>query len=420
MKAFNDPAFVLEQTTLVDSFLEFVKIDTQSDGDSKSNPSTAKQIDLLKILKDKLIQLGCSGVVLDDKGYLYATFLGNRAGTPVIGLMAHVDTAVDFSGTNVKPILQKNYKGGPIDLPNDVTISPEDNPELNQCIGDTVITASGDTLLGADDKAGVAAILAALEILKKDDSIPRPTLRIAFTPDEEIGQGATFFDVTGFDAKCAYTVDGGYTGEVNFETFSADKAVVTFTGVAVHPGFAKGKMVNALRYLGAFLDRLPKAESPEETELRLGFFHPTVVKGNAAEASVEIILRDFDDNKLADRGNRLKVLVQKIASKEPRLKSNVEIVAQYRNMANALKEQPQVRDFLVQAVRDAGLTPDIVAIRGGTDGSGLTAKGLPTPNIFTGGRNYHGPREWISTRTMAFAVCAILNLVQRWAESGAK
>lgn len=416
MKQFKDPLDILAKTRLVDSFIEFVKIDTQSNEESNSNPSTEKQLNLQKVLKSKLENLGCKDVKLDEKGYLYGTFPANIDNPPIIGLLAHVDTATDFSGKDVKPIFHENYDGGVINISDDISISPQDSPELKDRIGDTIITASGDTLLGADDKAGIAEILCALEILKSDDSVKRPEIRIAFTPDEEVGRGASFFDVEGFNAICAYTLDGSLAGEVNFETFSADKGVVTFTGVAVHPGFAKGKMVNALTFMGKFLDRLPSDESPEETEGREGFYHPYDIKGNAAQATVSLILRDFDNDKLADRGARLKTLVDKIAKEEPRLKAEVEITKQYRNMADTLTKHPKVKENLLNAVRDTGTEPVIVPIRGGTDGSGLTAKGLPTPNIFTGGMNFHGPREWVSTKVMGLSVCVILNLMQRFAE----
>lgn len=415
MKTFTDPQAILADTRLVDWLVRFVKIDTQSDAKSETTPSTAKQFDLQYVLVEILKELGCTDVDLNDQGYLYATYVGNTE-APVIGLLAHVDTATDFSGTHVRPRLHEDYRGNDLEIGPGVVLSPTDNPELAECVGDTIITASGDTLLGADDKAGIAIILAMLEQFGKNPELPRPTLRIAFTPDEEVGRGSSNFDVAGFGAHCAYTLDGSFSGEVNFETFSADGAEVTFTGVAVHPGSAKGKMVNALRYLGRFLDRLPQAESPETTEEREGFFHPIVISGNASEATVELILRDFANDKLADRGKRLKALVDEIAAEEPRLKTEVEIKYQYRNMASELDKHPQIRENLLAAVRDAGVEPNIVPIRGGTDGSGLTAKGLPTPNIFTGGMNFHGPREWISTRVMAQSVCTLLNLAQRWAE----
>ena len=416
MKPFTDPHLILRQTKLVDHFLEIVQVNTQSDDTTGAWPSTPGQLDLLKRLQEKLAALGCQDIALDENGYLFATFAGNAPQAPVIGLLAHVDTAPDFSGQGVKPVVHRKYDGGPIKLADNVTITPEESPELRQCIGDEIITADGTTLLGADDKAGVAAVLATLEALRANKSIRYPTLRIAFTPDEEIGNGPARFDVKRFNATAAYTVDGGWLGEVNAETFSADGAKVTFKGVAVHPGYAKDKMVNALRFAGRFLDQLPKNESPERTEKRQGFYHPTKIDGNAAEATVHLILREFDTGELQARGERLRQLVAAIAKEEPRLQVNVEIKEQYRNMAQWLRDQPDIADRLQQAVRDAGCAPDLIPVRGGTDGSGLTAMGLPTPNVFTGGMNYHGPREWISTRVMALAVCTLLNLVQRWAE----
>jgi len=416
LKRFNNPEEILHNTALVDSFLTLIKIDTQSDPTTNIWPSTPGQLNLLDLLKGKLQALGCTDIVLDQNGYLFATFPGNVESAPVIGLLAHVDTAPDFSGKDVQPVLHYNYNGSAITLSNGLVIAPEDNPELKECLGDTIITADGRTLLGADDKAGVAEILAVLEMLRQNETQPRPTLRIGFTPDEEIGNGPDRFDLPRFNAHAAYTVDGGFTGEINFETFCADGAKVIFTGVAVHPGYAKDKMVNALRYLGAFLDRLPKEESPERTEKRQGFFHPIKISGNAAEATAELILRDFEEEALADRGRRLQALVTEIGAQEPRLKTETKIEPTYRNMAIKLRERAEVREKLEQAVQDAGITPVVKPIRGGTDGSGLTAGGLPTPNIFAGGVQVHGPREWVSIRVMAQAVCTMLNLVQRWAE----
>ena len=415
MKKFADPQNILEHTNLVDDFLEIVQIESQSDETTGAWPSTPGQIKLQKILQEKLARLGCTDIELDDNGYLFATFPGNASDAPVIGLLAHVDTATDFSGKNIKPILHEKYDGSAIELANNVAITPEESPHLTECIGDTVITADGATLLGADDKAGVSEILAALEIMRADDEIVRPTLRIGFTPDEEIGQGATRFDVEKFGAVAAYTMDGGWLGEVNAETFCADKAVVTFKGVAVHPGYAKDKLVNALRYAANFIDLLPHDESPEGTENKQGFSHPLKIDGNAAEVQVQLILRDFTEEDLIDRGKRLREIVAKVAATEPRLQTQVDIEYTYRNMAQWLRDKPDITDMLVQAVRDAGIEPNLVPVRGGTDGSGLTAKGLPTPNLFAGGVNFHGPREWVCTRVMGMAVCTILNLAQRWA-----
>ncbi len=416
MKPWNDPQKILANTSLVDTFLELTQIDTQSKDASDTFPSTQGQWTALKLLKDKLTALGLKDAEIDDNGYLFATLPGNRPKTSTIGLLAHIDTAPDFSGKHVKPQLHSNYDGKALRLAGGVVISPEENPELTQCVGDTLITSDGTTLLGADDKAGVAEILATVELLLKNPEVPRPTLRIGFTPDEEIGLGASRFDVQRFGARCAYTVDGGFAGELNGETFSADAATVSFEGVAVHPGYAKDKLVNAIRYASAFVDRLPAQEAPEHTEGREGFFHPTKIEGNASLAKVSMILRDFDDDKLAARGSVLQDLAKTMMKEQPRLGIRVEISQTYRNMAKWLKGDPTVMETLENAVAESGITPKNLPVRGGTDGSGLTAKGLPTPNLFAGGVNFHGPREWVSTRVMGLAVCSLMNLVQRWGE----
>lgn len=412
IRPFTDPHAVLEQTTLVERFLRYVVVDTQSDETSDTCPSTAKQFDLARILRDELIELGGEDVVLDDNGYVTAAFPGSRPGR--IGLVAHMDTAPQFTGTGVKPQVHEDYAGGPIDIGHGLTLDPADNPELDDCIGDTIITTDGSTLLGADDKSGVAAILAMIELLKKDPSIERPTILVGFTPDEEIGRGAHRFPLDRFDVPAAFTVDGGFPGEMNVETFSADRAKVTFTGVSVHPGRAYGKMVNALTWAGKFLARLPLTEAPEGTSGREGFFHPLALNGDAARCAIDLILRDFDDEGLAARGERLRAMAAGLCAEEPRLTVDVAIDTQYRNMANALRERPEIGATLEKAIAAAGLAPRVVPIRGGTDGSQLTAMGLPTPNLFAGGLNFHGPQEWISTRAMGLVVCTLLNLVQLW------
>ncbi|NOZ86806.1 MAG: peptidase T [Deltaproteobacteria bacterium] len=404
----------MDKTTVVERFLRYVKVDTQSDEESESCPSTAKQLDLAEILARELKELGLEDAQVDENGYLFATFKGNVEGSPVIGLLAHMDTAPAFSGTNVKPILHENYDGGVIELEDSVVIDPKDTPELKQCIKDTIITSDGTTLLGSDDKAGIAEIMAALELFKAHPELPRPTLRIGFTPDEEIGRGADKFDIEKFGAKAAFTIDGDFIGEVNSETFSADKGTVVFEGVSVHPGTAKGKMVNAMDWAGVFLTRLPQEETPQQTEGREGFFHPTDMTGDAAKVTVNLILRDFDDRKLAERGKRLEQIIDRIRSEEPRLKVELKITEQYRNMARWLTKQPEILEKAMEAIRKAGIEPNHRPIRGGTDGSQLTQRGLPTPNLFTGGVNFHGPKEWISTRAMGKAVCVIVNLVQLW------
>lgn len=417
MKQFNDPLEILESTNLLTYFTELVKLDTQSDADSNACPSTFKQLIALEQIKFKLIDLGLTDAKIDDNGYLFATLAGNTENEEIIGLLAHIDTAPDFSGKNVNPLIHKNYDGNPITLENNVTITQEDSPELANCIGDTIITADGNTLLGADDKAGVAEILATMEYLQKHPEIKRPTVRIGITPDEEIGRGANKFDIIEFNADCAYTLDGGFTGEINFETFSADAANVAIQGRSVHPGYAKGKLVNAIRYASKFVEKLSQFPSPETTEKREGFIHPTNIKGSTAFAEIALILRDFETEKLKLQAEFLENIKNELLKEEPRLKIDITITKTYRNMAEKLKSKPKISENLLSAINMTGLNPEIKAVRGGTDGSGLTEMGLPTPNIFAGGVNFHGPREWISTRSMGYAVCAVLNLLQCWADA---
>ncbi len=414
MRAWKDPAEILAHTGLIDRFLRYVRVDTRSEEESEGCPSTPGQLELGRMLVDELSELGLSEVKIDENGYVLATRPGNAGGT--LGLIAHLDTAPAFSGKDVEPRLHRDYDGSAIELENQVVISPEENPQLLECLGDTIITSDGTTLLGADDKAGIAAIMALLETLRAHPEIEHPTLKICFNPDEEIGRGPHRFPLEEFGAPVCYTVDGGFIGEMNTETFSADAATVTFTGVSVHPGTARGKMVNALTWMGKLLDRLPMAESPECTHEREGFFHPTSVKGDAARCQLDLILRDFDTGVLEERGRRLKTMAEALAAEEPRLGVEVEIVQQYRNMAEELSAHPQVSENLHRAIKAAGITPRLAAIRGGTDGSQLTAMGMPTPNLFAGGMNFHGPREWVSDRAMAYSVCTLLNLVQIFAQ----
>jgi tripeptide aminopeptidase len=412
MHAYQDPHQILSQTALLERFLRYVAIDTQSDEESEGCPSSEKQWDLAHILVEELKTLGLENATVDEHGYVIAHRPGSRPGC--LGWIAHIDTAPAFSGAQVTPILHANYQGGTLEPGHGVTIDPSDNPELAHCFGDTIITASGDTLLGADDKSGIAAIMAALEVLQANPEIEAPDLAICFNPDEEIGRGAHCFPLEKFGAPVAITVDGGFAGEMNVETFSADRARVSFTGVAVHPGSAKGKMVNALTWMGKLLSRLPMAETPECTEAREGFYHPTGVSGDAAACSLDLILRDFDGDVLEERGARLRRMADALRAEEPRLQVEVEITEQYRNMADGLAKHPQIQGQLRQAIEMSGVTPDLQPIRGGTDGSQLTAKGLPTPNLFAGGVNFHGPQEWISTRVMALSACTLLNLAQVW------
>jgi len=419
MRPFDDPTVILGRTRIVERFLGYVRYDTQSDETSATCPSTAKQLELGRRLVAELTELGLRGVgeawpSMDGNGYVLAELPGTVEGR--IGLCAHIDTAPAFTGEGVNPRVMEGYAGGEIDLGSGVVIDPADTPELLDCIGDTLITTDGRTLLGADDKSGIAAIMAALEILVQEPDLKRPTVRVCFNPDEEIGRGADRFPLERFDCPVAFTIDGGFSGEINVETFSADKAVVTLTGVSTHTGTAKGKMVNALTYAGKLLAHLPTAESPECTDGRDGFYHPVNVSGDAASCRVQLIIRDFDDAVLRERGRRLEAVCAGLRAEEPRLEVRVEIVEQYRNMLDVLSGHPQILERLTRAVEAAGITPVLKPVRGGTDGSRLTALGMPTPNLFAGGVNFHGPTEWVSTRVLAQSACAILNLVQLYAE----
>lgn len=419
MLAFDDPSVVLSRTRIVERFLDYVRFDTQSDETSDACPSTAKQLELARRLVDELKELGLQGVgeaeiTVDENGYVLAELPGTAPGR--VGLCAHIDTAPAFTGAGVSPRLVEDYDGAAMDIGHGVILDPADTPELADCVGDTIITTDGSTLLGADDKSGIAAIMGALEILVQEPEIRRPTVRVCFNPDEEIGRGADRFPMERFDCPVAFTVDGSFTGEINVETFSADKAVLTFTGVSVHPGTARGKMVNALTWMGKLLDRLPMGESPECTDGREGFYHSVTASGDAASCTLQLILRDFDTAVLEERGRRLERMCAGLTAEEPRLDVNVEITKQYRNMYDVLSNYPDVAARLEEAVRAAGITPRMEPIRGGTDGSRLTELGMPTPNIFAGGVNFHGPSEWISTRVLAQSVCTILNLVQLFAE----
>ncbi|MEQ1855903.1 MAG: peptidase T [Longimicrobiales bacterium] len=419
MRPFADPSEILRRTRIVERFLSYVRVDTQSDETSPSCPSTAKQLDLGRQLAQELTELGLGGVgeprpSMDANGYVLAELPGTAPGR--IGLCAHIDTAPQFTGTGVRPRLHERYAGGQLEVGHGVWLDPVVTPELAACVGDTIITTDGSTLLGADDKSGIAAIMGALEVLVAEPGLPRPTVCVCFNPDEEIGRGADRFPLDRFDCPVAFTIDGGFTGEINVETFSADKAVVTLTGVSVHPGTAMGKMVNALTYAGKLLAALPMAESPECTDGRVGFFHPVSISGDAACCRLQLILRDFDTGVLAERGRRLRTLCAALQAEEPRLDVRVEITEQYRNMYDELSRQPETTELMERAVRAAGIEPNLKPIRGGTDGSRLTAMGMPTPNLFAGGVNFHGPAEWISTRVLAQSTCAILNLVQLYGE----
>lgn len=402
--------------------LRYVQIDTQSDESTGAVPSTAKQYDLLRPLVEELKAIGAQDVRLTDYATVLATIpatVPDPATVPVVGFLAHVDTAPAYSGAGVKPRIHRNYDGGPITFPDapGLVLSPEGSPYLAEKVGEDIITASGATLLGADDKSGVAVILTMAEALLADPSIPHGTIRIAFTPDEEIGKGVRLLTREDLGADVAYTLDGGEAGEISFETFSADKAVVTITGVSIHPGTAFGKLVNALSWAAKFVNLLPEAtRTPETTQERQGFIHLYGLEGNAAQAKISFILRDFERDGLAAHGALLESICASLRAAEPRLQVSCEISPQYRNMRYWLENDMRPVEIAAQAIRNAGLEPIHRTVRGGTDGSQITEKGVPCPNLFTGQQDLHGPLEWISVQDMARSVEVCLGIAQLWAK----
>ena len=408
-------------TNCVERFLEYVKIDTQSREDSETFPSTSTQLDLLRRLQDELLALGLEDVTMDEYGYVFATVpsTSEKSDVPVIGFLAHVDTSPEMSGAGVKAIVHRNYDGKDLVFPDDpsAAISSADNPHLAQQIGNDIITASGTTLLGADNKAGVAEIMGAVEYLLAHPEITHGPIRIGFTPDEEVGNGTKFFDVERFGAYCAYTMDGETLGELQVETFSADAITATFHGFNTHPGFAKGKMVNAIKVAADFITRLPKdGLSPETTADYEGFVHPYMVDAGVEQTSVKLLVRDFASPALKEMERIIEQLALEAVSAYPGSSVELEVEESYRNMKEVLDNHPDVVEKAQEAFRRAGLDPRIEPIRGGTDGSRLSFMGLPTPNIFAGEHNFHSRFEWISTSDMHKAVEVIIELCQVWEE----
>jgi tripeptide aminopeptidase len=408
-------------TSCVQRFLEYVKFDTQSCEDSDTFPSTPGQLVLLQHLHDELKVLGLSDVSIDKHGYVFATVPATsvKPDVPVIGFLAHVDTSPEMSGQGVKAIIHENYNGQDLVLPDDpsAVIGFANNPHLAGQIGNDIITASGTTLLGADNKAGVAEIMAAVEHLLSHPEISHGPIRIGFTPDEEVGNGTAHFDVEQFGAYCAYTMDGETLGELQVETFSADSITVTFHGFNTHPGFAKGKMVNAIKVAAEFIGRLPKdGLSPETTEGFAGFVHPYVMDAGVETTSVKLLVRDFSTPKLQEMEQLVERLAQEATTVYPGSSAEIQVEESYRNMKEVLDHHPDVVENACEAFRRAGLKPRIEPIRGGTDGSRLSFMGLPTPNIFAGEHNFHSRYEWISTRDMHKAVELIIELCQVWDE----
>ena len=400
---------------LLERFQRYVRIDTQSQVDPRQAPSTPGQLDLTRLLLAELRELGLSDAAEGEAGYVVATLPGTIPDAPVIGVMAHVDTSPDAPGAGVEPLVHRDYDGRVIELPrNGTQLDPATVPELGAKLGHDIITASGDTLLGADDKAGVAAIMAAVRHLVADDS-PRATLKVAFTTDEEIGSLASALDIDAFGARCAYTMDGSEIGELAFESFNASEARVFIEGVDVHPGSAKGIMVSALRLIARFVAELPDDTlTPAVTDGREGFIHPVDMHGTAAAASCRLILRDFDRGKLDALEARVRETAERVVAREPRAQLRVEIKPQYGNMRAAVEADPDVVAVAEEAYRAEGIEPVSKPIRGGTDGAALSLRGLPTPNLFTGGHEYHSVREWASLNDMAAAAAVICHLAEAW------
>jgi tripeptide aminopeptidase len=398
-------------------FERYARIDTQSARERTRSPSTPGQLDLGRLLVGELTQAGALDAELDHNGYVTAALPGNGgAGDQAIGLIAHMDTSPDAPGAGVEPIVHRDYDGGVIALPRSGTrLDPATMPELAAKRGHDLVTGSGDTLLGADDKAGVAEIVAAVAHLAAHPELPRATLRIAFTPDEEIGEGATLFDIERFDAICAYTLDGSDLGELQDETFSAYEAIASIQGIDVHPGQATGKLVNALRLAARIVAELPSDRlTPETTSGRDGFIHPYGLRGTAAEAEVRVIVRDFDEQRLGEHLALFERTAREVVARAPGAVLALDVRRQYRNMREYLEPVRFVVAAAEAAIAAEGLEPRRVPIRGGTDGSRLSEMGLPTPNIFTGGHEFHSVREWASVHDMAAATATIIHLAEVW------
>ncbi len=410
-----------EHPPVLERFLRYVAIDTQSSETSETYPSTAKQKNLGRLLVEELHALGVADAAMDEHGYVIGTVESNvDIDVPTIGLIAHVDTSPEVSGENVKPQLHANYDGKEIVLNADYTLSPEQSPALLDHIGDTVITTDGSTLLGADDKAGVAEIMTLVERLRDNPSISHGKVRIAFTVDEEVGTGTKFFDVAAFGATYAYTVDGESPGEVENETFCADAATVSFKGVNVHPGYAKNKLINAAKAAARFVTLLPQDQSPETTEGKVGYLHPVSMKGTVEEAEIKLILRDFDEEPLRAYRDLLETIAGDVREAYPGVHVDLAYEENYRNMRFVLKDHPEVIDVALDAVRRAGLKPILNSIRGGTDGAMLSYRGLPTPNLFAGGHLFHSRFEWVAIEAMEAALRTLEELVQIWVERARK
>ncbi|WP_159633564.1 peptidase T [Sphingobacterium composti Ten et al. 2007 non Yoo et al. 2007] len=417
-----DNSFInnLSNLSVAERFMRYVQIDTQSDAESVTFPSTAKQLNLSKLLVEELKEIGAKDVELDENGYVYATIPSNTTKeVPTICFCSHVDTSPDCSGTDVKPIVHSNYQGQDLVLPDDnsVVIRFSEHKDLAEQIGNDIITSSGTTLLGADDKAGVAEIMEAAKLLIAHPEIKHGDIKILFTPDEEIGRGVDFVNLEKVGAQFAYTMDGEKAGTIEDETFSADIATLTIHGVSVHPGFAKGKMQSAIKIASKIIDSLPTDRlSPESTSGKQGFVHPTNISGTVEKATIGFIVRDHDTANLAKHAQELESIAKEIVAQYPGTTYTLETKEQYRNMKEVLDQYPQIMEIGLEAIERAGMKAERRSIRGGTDGSRLSFMGLPCPNVFAGGHAFHGKMEWVSKQDMEKAVKTILHIAALWEE----
>jgi tripeptide aminopeptidase len=405
--------------TLLDRFCRYVRVHTEAVEGAQTYPSSLGQLELGRMLLEELRAIGLADAKQSEHGIVTATIPASVPGKPTIAWIAHLDTSPETTGKNVKPTVHRNYDGKDVVLPGDSSkiIRVSESPDLSACVGKTLITSDGTTLLGADNKAGVAVIMETAAYLAKHPEVPYGPIRVVFTCDEEIGHGVDHVDLKELGAVVGYTLDGMAQGEIDAETFSADKAHVTIRGVNIHPSIAKGRMVNSVRLAGLFLDRLPRTTlSPETTEGRQGFIHPYKIEGSVAETQIHCILRDFVTCKLGDEAELLRTIARTIEAEYPGAKIEVKVEQQYRNMGDGMKAEPRAVEYALEATRRAGMEPKLGSIRGGTDGSQLTAKGLPTPNLSTGEHNPHSPLEWTCLEEMESAVRVLVELAQVWAK----
>ncbi|HYI37143.1 MAG TPA: peptidase T [Thermoleophilaceae bacterium] len=416
---FTSPLAQQLSEEVTERLVRYARVDTQSSREGTGTPSTDCQWDLARLLEGELAELGLEDIELDEHGYVFATLPATVDAAPTIGLLAHIDVSPDAPAEGVEPIVHRGYDGGVIELPRGGTrLDPATVPGLAEAEGQDLVTSSGDTLLGADDKAGMAEVMTAVAHLAANPELPRPALRVGFTPDEEIGKGPILFDVERFGARCAYTLDGSDLGEMQAESFTGSEVVVRIKGVDVHPGSAKDILINATRLAGEVLAALPAELTPERTESREGFLHPVEIAGDAVEATISFIARDFEEDVKQQHIDLLRATAERIVGAHPPATVEVTDEPQYPNMRDHLAPFPEVVANAEEAIRREGIEPVKTPIRGGTDGSQLSAKGLPTPNIFTGGHEYHSVREWASVQEMAAAAAVLVHLAGVWTESG--